>query len=678
MMVEIKNLNLYREKLLEVLHDDTFSELMSFWREVEERECDYKIFVSKKCYNLYKVFMPLFQFPSYKNCIKITDTAIPIYLSDMRNKRVLIIDDVFIHGRTSLKIAEKIRQKNTKIEFFVFAKNNNLGTRQDVSFNNFKNLFEKFTKEFGRNERTLNVFYKSGLDIEAKNYWDKFVRGRLESQDSIVEGFVICDSEYHWKRISDLIMKSLWSVNMPYVSYLPTINMKDETIADEIFKRGRCLSSHRQERLKQAFSYYISAQSQENGGSKIYYCNVIAQNKTFKTCKIIPMVFLDCENTSIDKKFVYAALEVIYKEKTEELKEYFGISQNDGLVSLLKYLIFCIGYFSGKRFLEESNIQESQYEIDMDNATYSFGAGIGKYLNILCSADYGRTLDSIEQCKIKTYYMGERKRIINKEYRKMLFLALNQAFLSMANCKMEKNCEPIVDLLGKYFKDNNLCNEEKLYRVNDKDSIMGLRFSEIKIFLEKKGFSIEDIIVGLMYQYNLGAATIDFLKDYNYNGDTIGINMYWRAGEQSYKCISNTYVLLVYYQNLYMRRFVKEIADFLSDILLDAAKNNYKFYSIPFEVKDFKKYCGITDDVYDAFDIEEYCELEEFKYLGYIGKQLEQFILFGNVRDAKEKNIKKFKDHFCDFIRKRADKTLWENCKKILWNVKEISATNHE
>lgn len=46
-MGEIKNLNLYREKLLEVLHDDTFSELMNFWREVEERECDYKIFPTK-------------------------------------------------------------------------------------------------------------------------------------------------------------------------------------------------------------------------------------------------------------------------------------------------------------------------------------------------------------------------------------------------------------------------------------------------------------------------------------------------------------------------------------------------------------------------------------------------------------------------------------------------------
>lgn len=61
------------------------------------------------------------------------------------------------------ELGKKIQKLN-----FCICKNNNLGTRQDVSFNNFKDLFDKFTKEFGRNERTLNVFYKSGLNIEAK------------------------------------------------------------------------------------------------------------------------------------------------------------------------------------------------------------------------------------------------------------------------------------------------------------------------------------------------------------------------------------------------------------------------------------------------------------------------------------------------------------------------------
>lgn len=674
--MEISNcLKIYRKKLLSVLHDDVFSELMNFWKDVEEREYDYKIFVSKKCYDLYKVFIPLFNFQSFAPCVKITDTAIPIYFSNMKHKKVLIIDDVFIHGRTSLKIKQEISQEAEKVDFLVFAKNNKQRIRQDISTRKMNDLFNKFVQSYNNKynkEDRVERFYKIGLDIEAVTPWDRFVESCLVQQDELVEGYVKCNSEYYWKRISDLIMKSLWCVNMPYVSYLPIIDIKNKGVAKKIFEQGKYLRNHRQKNFQQSFSYSVRRGSVVNSSSKIYYCHVLSMNDVFDSSKMTPMVFFDCENTSIDKKFIFKALEIIYGYREVEcLKGYFNVEQNTGLVSLLKYLVFCVGHLAGRSFLQENNINKKDYEINILNAKYSFGEGISRYVNKLEDLYPVETLKSIEQCEIKNSYRGIRKNQINIEHRRALLQALKQAYSSMKNCKMEKDIDPVVDLLGKYFKDNNFLNEENLYRVNDETSIRGLKFSEIKEFLLEKGFCVEEIITGLMYHYNLGAATIDFLGDNDKSSNTIGINMYWRAGEQSYKCISNAYVMLVYYQNLYNRRFKKEIAEFLYKILVEVAENNYKYSDVPFNKKDYEKYCGIKDDVYDAFDIEEYCELDEFKYLGYIGKQLEQFILFGNITAAKENDKDKFKVHLVEFMEQHTDETLLHNCKKILWSERE-------
>ena len=124
---------IYKDKLINIFRDDVFYELMEFWKKMEESKYDYKIFVSKKCYVLYKVCMPLLDFNSYNDCIKITDTAIPFYIDKMKDSKVLVIDDVFIHGRAASKIDEELGGKVKKVDFYTFAKNNNHEEPQDTS-----------------------------------------------------------------------------------------------------------------------------------------------------------------------------------------------------------------------------------------------------------------------------------------------------------------------------------------------------------------------------------------------------------------------------------------------------------------------------------------------------------------------------------------------------------------
>ena len=660
----------YKDKLIDILREDVFCELMNFWRNVEESEFDFKIFVSKKCYVLYKVFIPLFDFSSYNPCVKITDTAIPLYKKEMDGKKVLIIDDVFIHGRTSLKIGKEISTTASDMKFYVFAKNSNQGQYQDISTQKFNNILKAFLElHLEKNHDIEKIDFDSCFDIEARNKSEKRKESSLAEQQKSVQGHINCNKEYQWKKISDLVMKCIWGVNMPYVSYLPIFTVKNAK--EDAFSKLACenqgLNTHRQERLEQHFTYYIK--SSKEASAIIHYCFIVTQNDFIGDCKITPMVFFDCENTSISKEFINSSLKIICGNKTEELMKIFPqkTKSSTSLIAMLQYLIFNVSYLAGMIFLKKNGFEKENYDIDFTNAQYSFGDKLKEYLNILKNITMEENLLSqIEQCTIRNNkHTNKEGRFIQQE---ALLKGLEEAFESTQKCKMERSCPRIVDTLSKYFKFNNMYDEENIYKLKKDNYIRGLSFSKIKEFLLNKGYSIDDVISGLMYQYNLGAATIDFLYDYDEQDHIIDINMYWRSGEQSYKCISNTYVLPVYYQNLYERTFERNIADFLCELFVEFTKSNYELRNVPFDEEDFEKYCGAKDDVYDTFDIDEYCEDYDFKYLGYLGKQMEQYILFGHIEEVLEKDKEKFKENFYKFLERRTKKEILDYCKKILWD----------
>lgn len=644
---------LYKSKLTTIFHRDIFFELMEFWKIVEEQEYDYKIFVSKKAFVLYKVCKPLFYFNNYKECTKITDTAIPMYLEQMKNKSVLVIDDVFIHGRAVARIQNLLSKNVKKLDFYTFAKNNMHQNLQDMD-----------------TCKTAQAITHSAHFKEKLNF------ASMTIQENRVKGYLKCN-EYQWKRISDLIMKSLWGVNMPYTSYLPIFNMYEidrvsnlaVTKQKDVYKE---YSSASQTLLGQKFAYYIERSMCNN--VHIHYCYVISRNSFTQNCKIMPMVFFDCENTSIDKDFILNSIEFIYESKAQELVSYFIRDRKLGyeLASLLKFLTFSVGYLSTKRFLMNNGIREQEYFVEFENAEYSFGQEIKEYIEILEMVDVTRTLERIERCVISSFADEKRKKIDMAE-RELLLEGLEEACNEMRNCSVEKDFPEIVNVLSRYFKFNNRFRESIIFKCKPTGEryVTGLRFSDIKEYLEGENFSTEEIIFGLMCRYNQGAATIDFLSDLDINRQLVGLNMYWRAGEQSYKCISQTYVLIVYFQNIYEKRFNSEVSQFLYDRLLEVAIENYSQYSIPFSRHDFEKYSNKRDNVYNAFDIERYCMQKEYRYLGYIAKQMEQYVLRGHIEEIRNKDIEGFKANLLEFMEYHTDENTMLECRKILWNEKE-------
>ena len=254
----------YKERLLHVFQEDIFNELLDFWKIVEESTYDFKIFISKKCYVLYKIFVPILHSYTQKNCIKITDSAIPLYIREMKNASVLVIDDVFIHGRAVSKVNEEIGGKTKKIFYYTFAKNNNNEIPQDT-----------YTEEMKRENAIVDN------DASFLSYIEMLNKALLNIQQNAVKGYLNCN-EYQWKRISDLIMKSLWAMNMPYASYLPVFIMKD---SNRIFSSDSSdefvqYSSHSQKEQAQNFTYYVQP-SKKNITKKslIHYCFIISKNK---------------------------------------------------------------------------------------------------------------------------------------------------------------------------------------------------------------------------------------------------------------------------------------------------------------------------------------------------------------------------------------------------------------
>lgn len=631
----------YKNKLLSILQEDVFFELLDFWQRVEEKKYDYKIFVSKKSYVLYQIFYPLFDFVDDDSCIKITDTAIPIFIDNMQNSSVLVIDDVYIHGRAAARLKKEIFGKVKKLDFFVFAKNSEHDTEQDEPISPSGN-------------RTLS--YKEILKKLLLSY-----------QKQEVKGYVNCTS-YQWKRVSDLIMKSMWGINIPYISYLPIVSVKKSVPLKLSIKEHQ--STPRQIELGQLFSYFVNTNENSNEkNSIIHYCFIVSQNHAIDNCKIVPIVFFDCENTSINKDFIFSGIKIIYKEYTSELTRYFLKSKsNKGLVSLLKFLIFSVGYLAIKKWFGENGITYNEYEIDFKNAYYSFGDKIEKFLQVLTKITGNSEIDQLEKCKIKNSLSKNiQNEAFSKEHKDLLS-GLTKAYNDMKSCSIEKDKPAVVEVLARYFKFNNKYTEQNLYNfdLNGKKFITGLRFSDIKTFLQSKGFTVEQIIIGLMYQYNLGAATIDFLYDYNKNGNIIGINMYWRAGEQSYKCISQTYVLLVYFNDLYNKMFDSQISSFLYEILVDAADRNYRIWNIPFDKRDLAAYSSRNDTVYNIFDIRRYCIHQEYRYLGILASEMQQYILRGNLQEVINHDKIKFATNLCEFIKQRTDENTLQYCKKIL------------
>lgn len=196
-----------KKKILRRISVTEYRELLAFVEKVYLADYELKILLARKCSNLFFALLELTleedgarvrrlydeKFSGKVKPIIISDRALPYYAKNIQNgeiHRLLIADDVIIHGRTIYQLYKQIeelaKENNIIVDVFSFAENEN------------------------------DVLKETCI------------------QNAIVDKLV---SIHAWRAIVDTIIDVLYLSGRPYTSYVPNIVLKSSSVPGQAVKR---------------------------------------------------------------------------------------------------------------------------------------------------------------------------------------------------------------------------------------------------------------------------------------------------------------------------------------------------------------------------------------------------------------------------------------------------------
>lgn len=480
-----------------------FKDLIAFFNKVFEKDCTAYVFMSRKCYTLYRVFAPFCKVDQAKNNRVITDKAI-LKLRDNEHETgasITIVDDIFIHGRTLLNIKNDAKSMGiSDIHTIVFAQ---------------KILDKESVENFGSDKNDLLDLYK---ETEAIYPLEDDERRRLSSK--IVESFKIA--------------------LIPYLSFLPIFDFKMsiDTFVQKLESNNK-------------FSYVIKENSVVNEQDQInsvqYYIYFedhndaifrIYSNDFIEGFKAVPFVFdykLDQKIELTEKHPIEA---FFYNSKADIKKQEYDKRLYTYIASLL-YGKTVLAVFDFKDYTIENeallhNFGLSEKEAERINQLEVLPIKKVDSLRKLC--ENGIEIE-LKNFLIDCFVQSKRALIVNKENDQMQFDVLNT-------------------ILACFFKKNGNLDEKHFSNRNDQgwlNRLVGLPVAfymslfdsfpedyELECILRK--YSKLSSLAALTYQMDEGVATYYFHK----NKEESKTTAYVYAGEQSYQC-RNTYIWSMLY-----------------------------------------------------------------------------------------------------------------------------------
>jgi len=625
------NNNVTKKRLLiETIGSNTFNNIRDFFQAIEYEDSEYNIYISKKCYALFLVFEPFLKLN--KNKVRCTDIRIPFLADEMKGKKVTIIDDILIHGRTLTAVKRKLSKIGCQVEICVLAINEGVESE----------IFTDLKPEIVVNLQELKETAK-----ESKQFY-------------------LCD-DYLWRKISDLIMRSFWVTNTPYSADLPVVRIKQAAINIINEKKGaykvyQC-SNHSMEKMGLSIEYIFNEEKMPKDlpYKNSYFGIMLQKNERIKSFKLLPIIVLD--ETFYSKDAMFQIYEQIFGTNIKELCNMLHFDKyeidEDVTTTNIKFLHYSIGSIILQKFLYDIGLDEALYCFDNKNLDYSFGKEfvefyeekrvksldncVSKKINV----DYEKrqisnvkeqyeqclqTLKNIVMVKGKQpTYVRKNTQESEKKLRKFLVDAIDDVHNVYKGYSCYTNQKIISYIYARFLKLKSDLDEQELRR--SKNRLLGLNIQEmINIVKEKTGFTYEEVLVGFLSQFYLGASTIVVAK-----GER-GYGMYCHAGEQSYKCIVHEFVPLVYFRQRYNYHFVQEVAEKMNKCFLNLAIENYRYFDVPFTLNDYKKYSlKYSENIYDIRSLQEHCKEESSSTLCRLGFALEDYV-------SKTKKIKNNSD----------------------------------
>lgn len=207
-------LDKYISKLQEIF-EEYYEELYDFFIDVMEADYDYKFLIARRCLVLYQIFVQIFEYEKENIRIRgqiLSDRIIPKLANRLKGKKILLIDDILIHGRRVSDICE----------------------------------------EFITRFRCASVEVRVYMATDD----EKCIKGEIISNiqyTEIAEG-------WKWKTLSDAIARAIYISNIPYTSFVPAIIIEKREDFMLPFLETECQDNTRPEQLN------------ESCHSKVFFC----------------------------------------------------------------------------------------------------------------------------------------------------------------------------------------------------------------------------------------------------------------------------------------------------------------------------------------------------------------------------------------------------------------------
>lgn len=168
---------------LKEIFKEYFYELYDFFLDIMKADYDYKFLIARRCLVLYEIFFTIFEYLDENVEIKgeiLSDRIIPEMKDSLFEKRVLLIDDILIHGRRVNAVHDSLMDiiKCEEVDMRVYMATTDKKCMRD--------------------------------DILMKVQFTELAEG------------------WKWKSLSDAIVRAIYVSNMPYTSFVPAINWENE------------------------------------------------------------------------------------------------------------------------------------------------------------------------------------------------------------------------------------------------------------------------------------------------------------------------------------------------------------------------------------------------------------------------------------------------------------------
>lgn len=528
-----------KKRLLQRISRIKYRDIIRYVKKVYLADYQLKVLMARKFSNMFFSLLPLALHENGSNLIyqfqkTFGGRAEPVIISDRalvllkeqiksgKYRKILLADDIIIHGRTLDKIYC---------------------------------LIQSWFKEGGIEDYEIKVFaYAESEEGLLKNM--KFAAHREVEH--------VCNTG-SWRAISNTIVDIFYLSGTCYTSYVPNLRIEKQSEA------GRILEQKLQD-PKSGFLSQTCRDMQENFVDAFVYvdeqppefalnCNIrIYEYKGLGEYVIIPMVMMKAMEQQTLLKCLQKAETIINPKVVDLLQQY---TDDDIIYRTFVYVISAVW---GWKFIRDVlYIPTENLDYDVQEETVNFGYDVLKktsenempvYETDTVWSAVNTAFKEIDDIKALTEGEEDFKELIelfgeNKEQ-----FDNNDLYCGGQNIKM---------LLGKYLYRNGLLDEERCQNsknLNEKSAEQDFESSRRLIgfpvyqFVNEMGGLTTELISAILYAIDFGKGSIVSRKIQK-NGNVYFMSVI-HAGEQNYKYYENEYFPFLY--GLYHLEYTAEVA----------------------------------------------------------------------------------------------------------------------